>query len=172
MDGHKLALHLSRLPNHNISTTLIPDSGIYAIMSRVNKVIFSPQAVMADGGAICSSGHAMLAIAAKEFSVPLLCVAGTFLMTPLFSHNQSEALSALQSPASAVAYRTLDAQSEAPARGGGGYSRGGGVEFVLPALEHVPPEHIDLFVTNNGCHLPSYVYRLLSEYYHPADYNL
>jgi len=28
-------------------------------------VIFAPQAVMADGGAICSSGHAMLAIAAK-----------------------------------------------------------------------------------------------------------
>ena len=38
LEGHKLALNLSKLPNNNISVTLIPDSAIYAIMSRVNKV--------------------------------------------------------------------------------------------------------------------------------------
>ena len=36
LDGHKLANVLSKIPN--ISTTLIPDSCIYAIMSRINKV--------------------------------------------------------------------------------------------------------------------------------------
>ena len=40
LEGHKLALSLSRLHSTggNISVTLIPDSNIYAIMSRVNKV--------------------------------------------------------------------------------------------------------------------------------------
>lgn len=41
-------------------------------MSRVNKVILAPVAVMADGGAICNSGHMMVANAAKV-SGTLLC---------------------------------------------------------------------------------------------------
>ena len=57
-------------------------------MSRVNKVLISPQAVVADGGALCSSGHLMVAVAAKEFSVPVVGVAGAFMLTPLFAHNQ------------------------------------------------------------------------------------
>lgn len=38
LTGLKLATNLSKLSNNNISVTLIPDSNIYAIMSRVNKV--------------------------------------------------------------------------------------------------------------------------------------
>jgi translation initiation factor 2B subunit (eIF-2B alpha/beta/delta family) len=36
LDGHKLAHSLCKVPN--ISVTIIPDSNIYAIMARVNKV--------------------------------------------------------------------------------------------------------------------------------------
>lgn len=36
--GHKQAASLAAL--NNISVTLIPESAVYAIMSRVNKVIF------------------------------------------------------------------------------------------------------------------------------------
>eukprot|EP01041_Mallomonas_annulata_P008457 gene8456-17434_t len=63
LEGHKLAHALSK--NTNITIALIPDSAVYALMSRVNKVIFSPSAIMADGGAICTSGHLMVAVAAK-----------------------------------------------------------------------------------------------------------
>jgi translation initiation factor 2B subunit (eIF-2B alpha/beta/delta family) len=38
LDGHKLAYSLCKVPN--ISVTIIPDSNIYAIMARVNKVSF------------------------------------------------------------------------------------------------------------------------------------
>jgi translation initiation factor 2B subunit (eIF-2B alpha/beta/delta family) len=37
--GHKQAAALASLSN--ISVTLVPESAVYAIMSRVNKVIFS-----------------------------------------------------------------------------------------------------------------------------------
>jgi translation initiation factor 2B subunit (eIF-2B alpha/beta/delta family) len=36
MSGHKLAQELSK--QSNISVTIIPDSGVFALMARVNKV--------------------------------------------------------------------------------------------------------------------------------------
>jgi translation initiation factor 2B subunit (eIF-2B alpha/beta/delta family) len=36
LDGHKLAASLCKVPS--IGVTLIPDSNIYALMARVNKV--------------------------------------------------------------------------------------------------------------------------------------
>jgi len=36
----------------------------------------------------CITGHLMVAVAAKEFSVPVVGVAGAFMLTPLFAHNQ------------------------------------------------------------------------------------
>eukprot|EP01039_Chlorochromonas_danica_P000570 gene570-614_t len=46
------------------------------------------------------------------------------------------------------------------------------VEVSNPAFDHLPPDLISLYVTNDGSQLPSYVYRQLSEYYHPHDYVL
>jgi translation initiation factor eIF-2B subunit beta len=155
-DGHLLANNLAKIPN--ISVTLIPDSNIYAIMSRVNKVIISPQAVMADGGAIGRSGYSLVTMAAKDFSVPVLGIISMFSLTPLFAHNQSEVLGTLFSPASTVPYHTMMKEEN--------------VQFMIPAFDYIAPEYIDLYLTNNGCHLPSYIYRILPEYYHPADYDL
>ena len=41
-----------------------------------------------------------------------------------------------------------------------------------PAYDYVGPEHISLFVTDTGGYTPSYVYRLLAEYYTREDYGL
>jgi len=38
-----------------------------------------------------------------------------------------------------------------------------------PAYDYVPPHLISLFITDSGGHAPSYVYRLLAEYYHADD---
>lgn len=153
LEGHKLASALSKVAN--ISTTLVPDSSVYAIMSRVNKVVISPLAVLADGGMIAASGSEMVAIAAKDFSVPLVCLASTFMLSPVFAHNHAEVLSQLLSPALVMDYST---QFQADS-----------VEILVAAYDYVAPHLIDAYITNNGTHQPSYVYRLLSEYYHPAD---
>lgn len=156
LDGHRLAANLSKVPN--ISITIIPDSNIYALMARINKVVLCPQAIMADGGAISSSGHYMVALAAKDFSVPVVCVSPAFSLTPLFAHNQSSALQQLLSPSSVLAY---DADVDFA-----------NVEVSNPAFDHIPPDLVSLYVTNDGSQLPSYVFRQLSEYYHPHDYVL
>ena len=156
LDGHKLALALSKIPN--ISVTLIPDSNIYAITARVNKVVLSPVSVMADGGSICASGHMMVATAAKEYKVPVISITTAFMLTPLFSHNQQNVLNQLLSPVGVIPY---DAPVDTDK-----------VEVTLPAYDFVPPDMCNLYVTNNGSHLPSYMYRLLVEYYHPNDHEL
>lgn len=38
-----------------------------------------------------------------------------------------------------------------------------------PAYDYVPPHLISLFITDSGGHAPSYVYRLLAEYYNADD---
>lgn len=156
MTGHRMAHALSLHPN--ISVTLVPDSAVYALMSRVHKVLFSPQAVMADGGAICCAGHLMTILAAKEYSVPVVGVTGIYKLSPLFSHNQSHALTIMNSPSEVLPYDSPIDLS--------------GVEVLIPAYDFIPPEFIQLYITNNGSHQPSYIYRLLSEFFHPQDYAL
>jgi translation initiation factor eIF-2B subunit beta len=41
-----------------------------------------------------------------------------------------------------------------------------------PSVDYVEPGLIDLLITDTGGYTPSYVYRLLSEYYSREDYVL
>ncbi|PSN50088.1 Translation initiation factor eIF-2B subunit beta [Blattella germanica] len=66
--GHELAVSLGK---SKIQTTLIADSAIFAIMSRVNKVIIGTHTVMANGGLRAVSGSHIMAMAANHYSVPV-----------------------------------------------------------------------------------------------------
>lgn len=46
------------------------------------------------------------------------------------------------------------------------------VNVHCPVVDYVPPELITLFISNIGGHAPSYIYRLMSELYHPEDHEL
>ena len=41
----------------------------------------------------------------------------------------------------------------------------GNVTIQNPSFDYIPPDFVDIFLTNAGGHAPSYMYRLLSEYY-------
>lgn len=156
LSGHKLAEALKDAPN--VSCTLIADCAVYAVMGRVNTVLVAPDAVTADGGAICKAGHLIVATTAKEHHVPVVGLASTFLLTPQFAHSSHEGLGQLLSPSMIVQYNANVCQEN--------------VEVVNPAYDFLPPAVMDLHVTNNGSHQPSYIYRLLSEFYCPADHIL
>jgi len=146
--GHSTAKKLSEL---NIPTTVVSDSGIFAIMARVNKVIIGTHAVMGNGGLIAESGMHMVALAAKHHAVPVICVTGLYKLCPLFAYNQYSFID-LKSPGNTLSYAKL----------GSALDR---VQVISPSSDYVPPHLISLFVTNTGGHHPSYIYRLLSEYY-------
>ena len=47
LQGHEMATSLAKV---GIETTVITDSAVFAMMSRVNKVIIGTHTVMANGG--------------------------------------------------------------------------------------------------------------------------
>ncbi|ETV75158.1 hypothetical protein H257_10377 [Aphanomyces astaci] len=144
-----------RLAESGIDTTLIPDSAVFALMARVNKVVIPAVAVVANGGLIAESGIQNIALAAKKFCVPVVCVAGLFKLCPLFPHDV-DVLNELVSPAHIFNYDdTLH-----------------NIDVLNPVNDYVPPEFVTIFITNTGAYQPSYIYRLLTEYYSPQDYQL
>ena len=45
------------------------------------------------------------------------------------------------------------------------------IDFMNPVHDYIPPHLLECYVTNGGCFQPSYIYRLLSEYYHIDDWD-
>mmetsp|Transcript_22575 Transcript_22575/g.78990 ORF Transcript_22575/g.78990 Transcript_22575/m.78990 type:complete len:402 (-) Transcript_22575:119-1324(-) len=152
--GHDTALVYAKA---GIPTTVINDSAVFAIMARVNKVIIGAQAVMANGGLISHSGAHLLALAAQYHSVPFVCVTGLLKLCPLYPHDQ-DTFNDLLSPTAVLSFEEADVMDA--------------VEVLNPEFDYVPPKLVDLFVTNAYGVQPSYVYRLLAEYYSPEDYVL
>jgi len=154
--GHELAASLSQ---SKIETTVIPDSAVFAMMSRVNKVIIGTHTVMANGGLKAINGCHSIALAAKHHSVPLIVCAAMFKLSPqhLCSYDQ-DAFNKFVSPESVLGFSTGEILSH--------------VELVNPVFDYVPPELVTLYISNIGGNAPSYVYRLLSELYHPDDQDL
>lgn len=59
------------LGKNNIQTTVVSDAAVFAMMSRVNKVIIGTHTVMANGALRARCGTHTVALAAKRYSVPV-----------------------------------------------------------------------------------------------------
>ena len=77
----------ARLAEKGVDVTVIADAAAFALMPRVDKVFLPTHAVLANGGLIAPSGGHMLALAAQEHSVPVVCITGLFKLCPLYPHN-------------------------------------------------------------------------------------
>jgi len=152
-DGHQMAVNLAEA---DIETTVITDSAVFAIMSSVNKVIISTHAVMANGGLLTHTGVHNLAVAAKHHSIPVVVVAGLHKLCPLYAFDQDTFN--VHNPPSQIWKFEEDLGPQ--------------MDVLNPGFDYVPPEFVDLFITNLGGHNPSYIYRLLAEYYNAQDYEL
>ncbi|XP_043247907.1 translation initiation factor eIF-2B subunit beta [Colletes gigas] len=157
LSGHEMAVNLAKA---KIKTTLISDAAIFAMMSRVNKVIIGTHAVMANGGLRAISGAHIVAQAAKHYSVPVMVLLPLYKLSSLYlcSHEQ-DGFNKHASP-----FQGVINSANAPL-----LER---IHVYNPVFDYVPPELVTLFITNTGGNAPSYVYRLLSELYHPDDYEL
>eukprot|EP00873_Tetraselmis_striata_P033444 jgi/Tetstr1/453708/TSEL_040664.t1 len=163
-DGHTMATELAK---SGIKTTAITDSAIFAMMARVNKVIIGAKAVLANGGVIAPVGSHVVALAARRHAVPLVVLVGLHKLSPLFPHSPDISFNDLTSPASMVGF---DVVAEGHSRGGTQDSNS--VHICNPQYDYIPPELVTIFVTDTGGYTPSYVYRLLAEYYKREDYIL
>ena len=153
--GRQLAKQLAQA---GISTTLITDSAVFAMMARVNLVVVGTHAVLANGGLIAHTGLGLIAAAAKHYSVPFVVCSGLYKLCPLYAFDQ-DTFQDHNSPAAVLPFSEADDPH-------------GQVDVCNPSYDYIPPEMVSLFVTNDSSHAPSYIYRQLAEYYHRDDYDL
>ncbi|OMJ26587.1 Translation initiation factor eIF-2B subunit beta [Smittium culicis] len=99
--GHDLAKSLS---GPNIEAIVIPDAAVFAMMSRVNKVILGTHTIMANGGLISDAGTQMIATAAKYHSIPVVVCAGLYKLSPIFPFDQDR-FNTLESPDGIFPYK-------------------------------------------------------------------
>ncbi|KAI9346951.1 hypothetical protein BDR26DRAFT_855412 [Obelidium mucronatum] len=143
--GQEMALSLSQA---GIDTTLISDNTIFAVMSRVNKVILGTHAVLANGGLVAMSGSHVVAASAKHHSTPVVVLTELYKMSEEF-------------PFDVDGYNLLmNADNVFGFEDGNMIEK---IDVINPAFDCVGPELVNLFITNIGAHPPSYVSRLIYE---------
>ncbi|KAG5440515.1 hypothetical protein PCK2_000449, partial [Pneumocystis canis] len=148
---------ITALANTEIDVILIPDAAVFAIMSRVNKVILDAHTVFANGGVLVSAGAKNLAAAAKHHSTPVIICAGIYKFSPLYPHNP-DSLIMLSSPNNVIPFDQADLIDT--------------VDIINVCNDYIPPSMIDLYITNLGGHPLSYLSRLIRDHYDPEDTTL
>ncbi|KAI9776468.1 MAG: GCD complex subunit gcd7 [Geoglossum umbratile] len=137
-----------------VTVILIPDSAIYALMSRVNKVILGTHAVLANGGLVAAAGSRTIANAAREHSTPVVVVSGVYKLSPVYPFD-FEALIEHGDAGKVVGYDDRNLVEK--------------VQVVNPVYDYVPAELVNLYITNIGGHAPSYLYKIVSDHYRVED---
>jgi translation initiation factor eIF-2B subunit beta len=121
------------LAKSGIETVLVPDSSIYALMPRVNKVIVGAHAVLANGGMFADVGSLMAATAARAHSTPIIVCTGQFKFTPIWNLPQYGALD-FASPNAVLPFDEGELVGQ--------------VDILNPMWDYVGPELIDVYITN------------------------
>lgn len=124
------------LASHGISTVLVPDSCIYALMSRVNKVILGAHAVLANGGVFAISGSLLVASAAQAHATPVVICTGQFKFTPLWNLYHEYAAVDFSDPGEVLGVEEAEGVDMDK------------VDVINPYFDYVKPDLVDVFITN------------------------
>lgn len=116
-----------------ITVILIPDSAVFAIMSRVNKVILGTHAVLADGGLVAAVGAKTIAKAATMHRTPVVVLSEIYKLSPMYPFD-FDALIEYGDASKFIDYEDGDLVDK--------------VHIENPLYDYVPAELIDLYITN------------------------
>ena len=140
-----------------ITVILIPDAAIFALMSRVNKVILGTHVVLANGGLVAAAGAKAIAQAARMHRTPVVVATGVYKLSPIYPFD-FDSLIEYGDASKVFGYEDGDLVDK--------------VDVENPLYDYVPAELVDLYITNLGGHAPSYLYRIVSDHYRTEDTNL
>lgn len=141
-----------------ITVLLIPDSAIFALMSRANKVIIAANSVLSNGSVVAAAGSKALVKAARFHRVPVIVLAETYKLSPLYPYD----------PFEYVDYGDVQKVVEWQDR-----EMITGLSAVRnPVSELVEVEDVDLFVTNLGGVSKGFMYRVVRDQYRDEDLEL
>ncbi|KAK4534487.1 hypothetical protein CDCA_CDCA02G0512 [Cyanidium caldarium] len=149
--GHAMVRALAR---ENMDVTLIADASVFAIMSRVHKVVLEGDVILADGSAVGRTGALLMALAAQRHTVPVLLLTPWYQLSAVFPQD-FPALHSLHSPATVLGYADTSAFRER-------------VAVTDPLYDHLPADLVTLFVLDRGSYPGSFLYHLLRDLYGAA----
>lgn len=121
------------LVSAGIEVIFCKDPSIFAVMSRVHKVIISPRTVFVNGGMVASAGARLIAKAAQAHKIPVIVLCGVYKLSPEYPFD-IESLIEYGNPSKVLSYhegRLLDR-----------------LEVENPMTDYVPPELVNLYITN------------------------
>lgn len=116
-----------------ITVILIPDSAVFALMSRVNKVILDTHIVLANGGLVAAAGAKLVAKAASMHRKPVIVLSGVYKLSPVYPFD-IDSLMENGNPGEVIGYGDGDLVNK--------------VEFENPLFDYIPPQLVDLYITN------------------------
>lgn len=116
-----------------VTVILIPDSAVFALMSRVNKVILGTHSVLANGGLVAASGTRVIARAAKVHQTPVVVVSGVYKLSPVYPFD-FESLIEYGDASKVIGYEDGDLVDQ--------------IDVQNPLYDYVPAELVDLYITN------------------------
>ena len=144
------------LTSMGITVILIPDTAVFALMSRINKVILAPHTVLANGSLIAAAGASTICLAAQHHRVPVVVLSGVYKLSPVYPFDTQE-LIGYGDPSKVVAFEDdfLDK-----------------VAVTNPVYDWVDANLVDLYITNLGGCAPSFLYRIVADHYAVEDIDL
>lgn len=116
-----------------ITVIMITDAAVFAMMSRVNKVILATHAVMNNGGLIAAAGARIVAKAAHKHRTPVIVVSGIYKLSPEYPFEY-ESLVEYGDTGKIISYEDGDLVDK--------------LDVDNPLFDYVPPELVDLYITN------------------------
>ncbi|KAI9693414.1 MAG: GCD complex subunit gcd7 [Bogoriella megaspora] len=121
------------LTEAGITVILIPDSAVFAIMSRVNKVILGTHSVLANGGLVAAVGARTIASAAKAHKTPVVVLSGVYKLSPVYPFDTDELI------------EHGNANKVVPFEDGDFVEK---IDVMNPLYDYVPADLVDLYITN------------------------
>lgn len=140
-----------------ITVILIPDSAVFALMSRINKVILAPHTVLANGSLLAAAGTATIAAAAHAHRVPVVVLSGVYKLSPVYPFDTDEVIE-YGDPSRVVPFHDGEFMDK--------------VDIVNPLYDWVAADMVDLYITNLGGCAPSFLYRIVADHYRSEDVDL
>ena len=116
-----------------VTVILVPDSAVFALMSRVNKVLLATHAVLANGGLVAACGAEIITKAAYMHKVPVMVLSAVYKLSPQYPFDLD----------SLIEYGKSDDLLQ-----GDGVDLVDSIEVMNPLYDYVPPESVDLYITN------------------------
>ena len=138
------------MAKEGIKTSLVTDAAVFAVMSRVDKVIITAHGIMATGGIVAQAGALMIAHAAKAHQVPVFVLGACYKLTPLHPIDSLTYNELLQP---SMVYRTEEGDQT------------NNVTAIVPAFDYVPPKLVDLILTNQEGFTSENIYRAFNKLY-------